>query len=126
MVVGGDGCCWPCWRFGGGNFGRFSLLVGVLGRSGGGLGEVLGGLGVVLGRSWGGLAQSWAVIGRRGRFWERKGCPKGGILGGQAEPKSIKNRGPNLRARKMHLGSGFGRYRVVFWGGRCIIFVVFP
>ena len=86
----------------------------------------MGGFGVVLGRCWGGLGHSWAVMGRKGRFWERKGCQKGGILGGQAEPKSLQNRGAILDAKKLPLRSGFGRCRVVFWWCRWVVFVVFP
>ena len=37
-----------------------------------------------------------------------EGCPKGGILGAKAEEKSIRNRGSNLRPKKLPLGSNLG------------------
>ena len=43
-----------------------------------------------------------------------KGWPKGGILGGKMDQKSIQNRGRNLRAKKLPLGVDFGRSWVVF------------
>ena len=61
---------------------------------------------VPLGASWGDLGPSWGEIvwswgdfwGIRflsdflERFWEQKGCPKGGILGAKTEQKSMKKR----------------------------------
>ena len=56
-------------------------------------------LGTLLGASWGDLGPSWGEIGWSWgdfwgtstldyfleRFWERKGCPEGGMLGAQTE-----------------------------------------
>ena len=78
------------------------------------LGVLFGLLGALLGASWDDLGSSFGEIGwSRGdfwgtsildyfleRFWEQKGCPKGGILGAKTEQKSIKKRGANLRAKK--------------------------
>ena len=50
------------------------------------------------------------------RFWEQKGCPKGGILGAKTEQKSIKKRGANLRANKSPLGVVLVRFWVDFQG----------
>ena len=58
----------------------------------GGLGAVLERFGAVLGRSWGDVFGGLSLTRFRGRFWERKGCPKGGIWGGNMEPKSIPKR----------------------------------
>ena len=87
-------------------------------------------LGTLLGASWSLLGRSWAVLGRNwvvldrllgtsifddflDRCWEQKGYPKGGILGAKTEPKSIQNRGRNLRAKKLCLGGDLGRFGVV-------------
>ena len=82
------------------------------------LGSLLGGSWEPLGASWGDLGPSWGEIGVvlghfwstlifinfLESFWEQKGCRKGGILGGKMEPKSIQNRGANLRAKLSPLG----------------------
>ena len=59
------------------------------------------------------------------RFWEQKGCPKGGILGAKTEQKSIKKRGANLRAKKSPLGVVLVRFWVDFQsvlGSKILIF----
>ena len=75
----------------------FVLLGSVLGVSW----EPLGGLLEPLGASWGDLGPSWGeIVWSWGdfwdtsifdvfleRFWEQKGCPKGGIWGAQTEQK---------------------------------------
>ena len=50
------------------------------------------------------------------RFWEQKGCPKGGIWGAKTEQKSIKKRGANLRANKSPLGVVLVRFWLDFQG----------
>ena len=70
-----------------------------------------------LGASWGDLGPSWGEIGWSWgdfwgtsifdyfleRFWEQKGCPKGGILGAKTDQKSIQNQDQHSRAKKEDL-----------------------
>ena len=100
----------------GGLGGVLGASWGALGGSWGRLGALLGGLGELLRGSWAVLGRSWcdfwsSPISYRffDRFWSRKGCQKGGVLGAKMEPKSIPKRGRNLRAKKLSLGSGLGR-----------------
>ena len=90
-----------------------------------------------MGASWSLLEPLGAILGRLGaklcglgatfgaldffndfleRFWEQKGCPKGGILGAKTEQKSIKKRGANSRAKKSPLGVVLVRFWVDFQG----------
>ena len=92
------------------------------------LGVLFGLLGTLLGASWGDLGPSWGEIGWSWgdfwsififgdfleRFWEQKGCPKGGILGAKTEQKSIKKKGANLTAKKSPLGVVLVRFGVDF------------
>ena len=99
-------------------------------------------LGTLLGASWGDLGPSWGEIRWSWgdfwstsifdyfleRFWEQKGCPKGGILGAQMEQKLIKKRGANLRGKKSPLGVVLVRFWVDFHGvlgSKILIFHLF-
>ena len=111
-------------------FGLLGTLLGASWSLLGRLGAKLGGLGATLGHSWGDLGPSWDEIWWSWndfwgtsifdyfleRFWEQKGCPKGGILGAKTEQKSIKKRGANLRAKKSPLGVVLVRFWVDFQG----------
>ena len=80
------------------------------------LGTILGRLGAKLG----GLGATFGALRFFDhfleRFWEQKGCPKGGILGAKTEQKSIKKRGANLRAKKSPLGVVLVRFWFDFQG----------
>ena len=104
----------------------------VWGSSWDGLGTVLGGLGAALGRFWAVLGRPWDDFSGTwifdrfgGRFWEPKGCPRGGILGARTVPKSIQNRRRNFKAKKLFVGSDFEQSWVVFARCRYAFFVVF-
>ena len=99
------------------------------------LGSLLEPLGAILGRLGAKLCGLGATFGALDffndfleRFWEQKGCPKGGIVGAKAEQKSIKKRGANLRAKKSPLGVVLVRFWVDFQGvlgSNMLIFHVF-
>ena len=94
-------------------------LENAFGSSGGGSGKASGGIrggprGIlghpegVLGWSWALLGGSWSDLERRpisDRFFIDFGCQKGGIWGGQREPKSIPKRPPNDAKSKTVLNS---------------------
>ena len=100
------------------------VLFGLLGLSW----EPLGACWGDLGPSWGEIGWSWGDFWVTSifdyfleRFWEQKGCPKGGILGAKMDPKLIPKRGRNLRAQKLPLGSDLGPVWLVcgvVWKGK--------
>ena len=65
------------------SWGSLGSLLEPLGAILGCLGAKLGGLGATF---WGTSIFDYFLE----RFWEQKGCPKGGILGAKTEQKSIK------------------------------------
>ena len=102
-------------------------------------GGVLGSFWVLLGRLGGSRGSSWGVLGRSwgdllwrsnfhrflDRFWHRKGCPKGGILGAKMVPKSFQKRSRKRRRKRDALGRLLGRFWDVLGGRWRVMFVDF-
>ena len=59
------------------------------------------------------------------RFWEQKGCPKGGILGAKMEPESMPKRGRNSRKKKLPLKSDLGQFWLVSGDAREAFLLIF-
>ena len=109
------------WEFLGASWQPFGSLLEPLGAILGRLGAKLCGLGATF-RALDFLDDFLE------RFWEQKGCSKGGIWGAKTEQKSMKKRGANSRAKKSPLGIVLVRFCVDFQGvlgSKILIFHLF-